>query len=131
MAYDARFGGWTATLQAYEAYRAGDLSAWPMSDDNPGNVGAADPAARAAKTAAYRTSRLAAAKGNIPTALRYYVLVRDEHRCTSCGADPKLDRTVRLHVDHKIPVALGGETKPENLRVLCSECNYGKGARAE
>jgi len=38
----------------------------------------------------------------------------DGHRCES---------TRRLEIDHIQPVALGGETKPENLRLLCRAHN--------
>lgn len=33
------------------------------------------------------------------------------------------------HVDHMIPVALGGKTEDENLQLLCPECNRAKGAK--
>ncbi|MGH9734205.1 MAG: HNH endonuclease [Candidatus Acidiferrales bacterium] len=34
---------------------------------------------------------------------------------------------IRLHVDHVMPLGKGGETVLENLQVLCSVCNIGKG----
>lgn len=128
MAYDLRFGSWTATLRAFEAYRAGNRAAWPMTGESPGNTTGANSALRAAKSAVYRHLKRAGSGARVPAALRYHVLVRDGYRCTACGADPKLDTKVRLHVDHKIPLAFGGATTPDNLRTLCSECNHGKGA---
>jgi 5-methylcytosine-specific restriction endonuclease McrA len=62
--------------------------------------------------------------------LRYRVLERDNFRCTTCGASPAADPKCRLHVDHIVPVAKGDETLLLNLRTLCSNCNWGKGARA-
>lgn len=55
--------------------------------------------------------------------LRYEVLKRDGFRCTYCGAAP-LER--QLHVDHVVPVALGGTDIPENLTTACEDCNSGK-----
>jgi 5-methylcytosine-specific restriction endonuclease McrA len=46
-------------------------------------------------------------------------------RCALCG-DP-LKGGGQTHVDHIIPVALGGESKMENYQLLCSNCNIGKG----
>lgn len=40
--------------------------------------------------------------------------------CSSCGGPlPGVGRTV----DHIIPVALGGTNDPDNLQLLCLECN--------
>jgi hypothetical protein len=62
----------------------------------------------------------------IPPAMRYDVMKRDGFRCVACGADPKNDPKVKLHVDHIHPVAADGKTTPENLQTLCSKCNQGK-----
>ena len=58
--------------------------------------------------------------------LRTAVLKRDGHRCVKCGADPSQDKSVRLEVDHIIPVARGGTSTLGNLQALCWECNQGK-----
>ena len=34
---------------------------------------------------------------------------------------------VKLEVDHIVPVSAGGTDEMSNLRVLCCECNRGKG----
>ena len=34
-----------------------------------------------------------------------------------------------LHFDHIIPHALGGSNEPENIQILCVDCNLSKGAR--
>jgi DNA-directed RNA polymerase subunit RPC12/RpoP len=54
---------------------------------------------------------------------RYEVLRRDGHACRYCGA---MAPDVKLHVDHVIPVALGGDDKPGNLVTACEGCNLGK-----
>lgn len=55
--------------------------------------------------------------------LRFEVLRRDNHTCRYCGASAP---AVELHVDHVLPVALGGEDKASNLVASCSDCNSGK-----
>jgi hypothetical protein len=46
-------------------------------------------------------------------------------RCSCCGV--LLETSVRPNIDHKRPLALGGEDELENLQILCEECNSGKG----
>ena len=65
-------------------------------------------------------------KRDIPLKLRLRVLQRDDFKCVLCGRSPAVNVGVVLHIDHIIPVAKGGETKLENLRTLCKECNLGK-----
>jgi hypothetical protein len=55
--------------------------------------------------------------------LRFEILRRDDFRCTYCGATP-LER--QLHVDHVVPVTLGGTDISENLTTACAACNSGK-----
>lgn len=56
--------------------------------------------------------------------LRFFVMRRDNFTCQLCG----LTRSdgVKLEVDHKVPIAKGGRTSPENLWTLCHPCNNGK-----
>lgn len=54
---------------------------------------------------------------------RFEVLRRDKHTCQYCGAKAP---DVKLHIDHVMPVALGGDDKPGNLVTACSGCNSGK-----
>lgn len=58
--------------------------------------------------------------------LRYEVLARDHFTCRYCGASPKKDSNVTLHIDHIIPWSKGGKTVLNNLQTLCSKCNLGK-----
>jgi hypothetical protein len=50
------------------------------------------------------------------------------HRCVKCGKEPP---SVKLHVDHIIPVALGGRSKRYNIQFLCAECNLKKSKKLE
>jgi hypothetical protein len=65
----------------------------------------------------------------VPHGVRWKVLVRDNFRCVVCGANPAIDHSVRLEVDHIVPVARGGSNHFGNLRTLCLNCNAGKGDR--
>ncbi len=44
-------------------------------------------------------------------------------RCAKCGKEPP---SVKLHIDHIIPVSLGGSSKRLNIQFLCMECNLKK-----
>lgn len=62
--------------------------------------------------------------------LRQKVLERDGFICQQCGhkgGEKYADgETVRLEVDHIIPLKQGGKTTEENLWTMCSRCNAGK-----
>lgn len=62
----------------------------------------------------------------VPLDVRWAVLKRDNYRCVICGASPAADHSVRLHVDHIVPVAKGGTNDLSNLRTACDDCNLGK-----
>jgi hypothetical protein len=64
---------------------------------------------------------------DVPSRLRWKVIVRDRFRCVACGRSPANDLTIVLHVDHISPHADGGKTAMENLQTLCQDCNLGKG----
>jgi len=66
-------------------------------------------------------------KEKMTPTLRYSVLERDGFKCVACGRSQS--DSVKLHVDHFIPLSKGGKTEPKNLRTLCAECNHGKGGR--
>lgn len=54
------------------------------------------------------------------------ILAAQRYRCTYCRADL---RKVGRHLDHIMPLALGGSNGPENLQYLCPPCNLSKGAK--
>ena len=63
----------------------------------------------------------------IKASLRFKILERDKFRCQACGASAA--NGADLHIDHILPVSRGGTNDESNLRVLCSECNIGRGNR--
>lgn len=60
--------------------------------------------------------------------LRYKILKRYGRKCMCCGAGPH-DTTIM--VDHIIPIRKRWDLRldPENLQVLCDDCNMGKSYR--
>lgn len=61
----------------------------------------------------------------ITAGLRFDVLRRCNFACYYCGTPAALGLKV-LHVDHVIPVSLGGTNDPWNLVASCWDCNLGK-----
>lgn len=57
---------------------------------------------------------------------RYRVMKRDNFTCRACGASRHDNATLKLEIDHVVPLAAGGTDKEENLQVLCVPCNAGK-----
>lgn len=55
-----------------------------------------------------------------PARLRAYLMQRDKGVCVICGKDDD------LVVDHVVSIKNGGSNHPDNLRMLCSECNSRK-----
>lgn len=62
----------------------------------------------------------------IPKAVRRYLLDMSGSQCANCG-----NTCCSPHIDHKLPVALGGSDDIDNLQVLCASCNLHKGAKRE
>ena len=76
-----------------------------------------------AKPGAAAAARIASGRG-IPKPLRRLVWERDGGRCTFVSEDGhRCEATSRLELDHIQPIALGGRTASENLRVLCRAHN--------
>jgi 5-methylcytosine-specific restriction endonuclease McrA len=61
---------------------------------------------------------------HIPAAVRDHVFVRDRGQCTFRSANGRRCASRHaLQVDHIRPVARGGPSTPENLRLLCAHHN--------
>jgi len=105
--YEYRFGSWRKALEAFID--------WVNNEGE--NQSLSSPKVRH-KIKNKKTPR------NINWRLRAMILMKDGARCKLCGATPQ-DGS-KLHVDHIIPWANGGETILENLQILCAKCNIGK-----
>lgn len=74
---------------------------------------------------ANRRARVACADGTHSQADTTSQANRQRWKCYWCG------KQVRdaYHVDHVVPIALGGSNAPENLVITCRFCNLSKGAK--
>lgn len=68
-----------------------------------------------------KAQKLLTARRTIPLKLRYKIL-REHPYCAICGVTA--DAGGLLQIDHKNNNS--GDNRPDNLQVLCSECNKGK-----
>lgn len=55
------------------------------------------------------------------------LLVNQDSKCVYCKTKLILEGKGKYHVDHKMPLFLGGSNYPDNLQLLCPFCNHSKG----
>lgn len=68
--------------------------------------------------------------GRIPAAMQRAVMRRDGHRCTFVSADGRrCESRTRLEFDHVRPLARGGQTTVDNLRMRCRAHNFHEAER--
>ena len=67
-------------------------------------------------------------RGKVSNRMRFSIYERDGYRCRRCGVSGQYDKSVRLEIDHIIPIAKGGKSTMDNLQTLCHTCNIYKGA---
>ena len=67
---------------------------------------------------------------HIPKALRRFIAERDGYCCTFTSPDGhRCGETRALQIDHITPLAQGGETRADNLRLLCAHHNRHEAAK--
>jgi 5-methylcytosine-specific restriction endonuclease McrA len=91
------------------------LRAWRKSEDGHKASGV---------IAHRRRARKLAVGGSYTPADIEAIRAAQGNRCYLCGKKLK-----RFHIDHFIPLALGGTNDPGNLRLACPKCNLSKGAK--
>ncbi len=64
----------------------------------------------------------------IPAFLRKLVIRRAKNCCEYCGLS-QAGQEATFHIDHIIPLALGGKTTADNLALSCVSCSLRKSAR--
>lgn len=52
------------------------------------------------------------------------LMIDQDGKCRYCHSD-----LTKYHIDHILPLALGGTSDPENIQLLCPKCNLKKGAK--
>lgn len=78
------------------------------------------------KRAAYEQNRRAKKRGALGVVspdIKNKLLELQKNKCAICGAD--LSNLV-IHLDHIMPLALGGEHDDKNLQAVCQPCNQTK-----
>lgn len=55
------------------------------------------------------------------------LLAKQKYKCAECGVSVR--KKGQRHVDHVMPLALGGSNWISNLQILCPTCNMSKGAK--
>jgi 5-methylcytosine-specific restriction endonuclease McrA len=74
-----------------------------------------------------RRARKSQAEGSHTPADLKAILSAQSHRCAYCRADL---RKVKKHLDHIMPLALGGSNDRSNLQWTCHACNLSKGKKS-
>jgi DNA-binding transcriptional ArsR family regulator len=123
-AYVGRWSGWRASLGAFIDFANGRETKSSEAKSLASNL-------ETASDDFGKTPNESVSPRAVSLSLRYKVLVRDRFKCTICGRSPAKDLGVELHIDHIVPWSKGGLTIEENLRVLCFDCNLGKGAKMD
>jgi len=62
----------------------------------------------------------------LPKEVRRMVAKRDKYRCVYCGRSV---HEIGCHVDHIVPLSMGGSNEESNLALSCVDCNQAKGAK--
>ena len=119
--YKQRFGGWIGACAAMVG--VGEVAAAAEPEER--NSDRSTPSGGRASRIGPEDIRA------VPLKLRLRILSRDRFTCVLCGRSPALTLGVVLHVDHVVPFSRAGKTTESNLRTLCDQCNWGKGAQSE
>ena len=83
-----------------------------------------NPEAKNANTRSYRAWKKGAEGSHTAADVRKLLLVQ-RCKCAVCSEDLE----GKYHVDHMMPLALGGTNDKTNLQLLCRSCNTSKGAQ--
>ena len=73
-----------------------------------------------------RRSRIRANGGVLNKGIVKRLMVLQRERCACCSASLE---SGKFHLDHHMPLALGGKNEDANMQLLCASCNLSKGAK--
>ena len=63
-------------------------------------------------------------RGRLSSTITSRLMISQNGKCISCHC-----KLVDFHIDHIIPIALGGTNTDDNVQLLCPTCNISKGAK--
>ena len=72
-----------------------------------------------------RRARIMSSNGKLSIGLRNKLLKLQKGKCPCCKGKLGCD----FHMDHIMPLSLGGLNIDENIQLLCKSCNLSKGAK--
>jgi 5-methylcytosine-specific restriction endonuclease McrA len=72
-----------------------------------------------------RRGRVSNAEGTYSARDILLISISQDNLCPYCGCNITLDK----HIDHILPLILGGTNWPQNLQTLCPTCNLRKGPK--
>ena len=121
-----RFGGWRSALVEFVKFANGSDAQGGYLDQSGDGEKNTPISKKKRKSSRSKPIRRTSREPNLR--LRFRVMQRDNFKCCFCGKSPAKNPDTELHVDHIRPWSKGGETILENLQVLCSDCNLGKGS---
>lgn len=75
---------------------------------------------------ANRRSRIVGSTGRLSSGLLGRLMTTQRNKCACCKTDLSL---VKVHLDHIMPLALGGNNNDNNMQLLCRPCNQSKHAK--
>ena len=73
-----------------------------------------------------RRALVRGAKGSHTAEQVFDLLLSQKGLCASCSTKLKHEGREKYHVDHVMPLSLGGTNSIDNLQVLCPHCNLSK-----
>ena len=74
------------------------------------------------KVREWKQSRSRRKHGRLPRGTVKSKQEAQQYRCVYCGTDT----SIKFHVDHIVPLALGGKHEPDNIQITCPSCNLKK-----
>lgn len=73
-----------------------------------------------------RRAKIKGNGGKLSTDIVQALLTKQNNKCACCGADLM---QAGYHLDHIMPIALGGTNTDDNVQLLTPKCNLSKGAK--
>jgi 5-methylcytosine-specific restriction endonuclease McrA len=77
-----------------------------------------------------RRARIKQVGGKLSKGITKALFAKQKGKCASCNEKLSLEKGLdKAHLDHILPLALGGPNTDENVQLLCRLCNQRKGAK--